>query len=175
MAFLPLPLLSYRHPDASPMRASSFVKHFIKPLSTPSQPVGIASAENAIVKENLNPVKQRLQELLVSLSSSRPTNDVKDALVCLDELDCGVHGASSDSELTTLKRMLTSKVVVILYAECLEMLLQQSVEVEGEAEWWADVQSSRLNVASYFIQSESCEFLWADISLSAIQRFLCGP
>jgi nuclear control of ATPase protein 2 len=60
-----------------------------------------------------------------------------------------------DLEETVLKKVILDKLVVGLYAHALDIYLLEAIEVETEAEWWADIEHSPPSVMLYLLQSKS--------------------
>ncbi|KAH9991273.1 ATP synthase regulation protein NCA2-domain-containing protein [Russula vinacea] len=60
---------------------------------------------------------------------------------------------SIDGEEQALKDAVLSRLVVAVYAEALNTLLSEAITAEVEAQWWADLERSRLRVAYYLVQT----------------------
>jgi hypothetical protein len=45
------------------------------------------------------------------------------------------------------------KLVAAVYAQTMDVFLHEASDVEAEAEWWAEVERSRLRAAYYLLQS----------------------
>ncbi|KAF9049491.1 NCA2-domain-containing protein [Hymenopellis radicata] len=58
-----------------------------------------------------------------------------------------------DAEQLALQRAVGNKLAVVVYARSLDTLMAQCVQLEEEADWWEDVERSRLNVAWYLLQT----------------------
>ena len=63
--------------------------------------------------------------------------------------------AVGDEEEAALIEAIIGKLAVVLYSTALDVYLTQAADVEAEAEWWADIERSKGNVALYFLQSMS--------------------
>jgi hypothetical protein len=57
------------------------------------------------------------------------------------------------------------RVTIALYAEILDEHLAQASAAETEAEWWADIERSRLSTFYYLIQSASGGFFFANLDI----------
>ena len=108
-----------------------------------------------------------LRSLFLSLSPPFHPNRTRDTINCLRELrelqgledDDKLVGRyaslSIDGEEQALKDAVLSRLVVAVYAEALNTLLSEAITAEVEAQWWADLERSRLRVAYYLVQSAS--------------------
>lgn len=130
---------------------SSFSSNYVRSLATSSTLPSVSDAEP-------NSKKHSLQTLVASTRQPLSSSDARKALQSLQSLEQGnsnvVSIVNHDDEETALKRAIIGKAVIALYAEALDTYLQEASDAETEAEWWADVERSRQNVAYYFIQSE---------------------
>lgn len=61
--------------------------------------------------------------------------------------------AIGDEEVAALIEAIIGKLAVVLYSNALDVYLTQAADVEAEAEWWADIERSKGNVALYLLQS----------------------
>lgn len=129
---------------------SSFAIHHIKSLVTSPLPE-ISEAQPTSKKQNL-------QSLVVSLKRPLLRSVTREILHSLKSIERDDAAAVSTVQYTkeeyALKRAVIDEIVIGLYAEALDTYLTEASEVEAEAEWWADVERSRRNVAYYFLQSE---------------------
>ncbi|KAF9013543.1 ATP synthase regulation protein NCA2-domain-containing protein [Cyathus striatus] len=139
---------------------SRFVDNFTKSL-TRSRPVSPSPAAQSHVSSQ-TPVASTdtatLHALFYSLTQAQhpSLSLVSETLNTLLELDTKTKAFSTTSlhpEEEVLKHAIISKLVVSIYAESLDLYLNQAIQVEADAEWWADVERSRLNVAWYLLQS----------------------
>ena len=108
-----------------------------------------------------------LRSLFLSLSPPFHPNRTRDIINCLRELrelqgledDDKLVGRyaslSIDGEEQALKDAVLSRLVVAVYAEALNTLLSEAITAEVEAQWWADLERSRLRVAYHLVQSAS--------------------
>lgn len=130
---------------------SSFSSHYVQSLAI-SLVLPAASEARPTSK------KQSLQSLVASTRQLLSYSDTRKALESLERIERDYTDAFSathvDSEEYALKRAVIGKVVVCLYAEALDTYLSEASDAEAEAEWWADVERSRQNVAYYLLQSE---------------------
>jgi nuclear control of ATPase protein 2 len=129
---------------------SSFTTNYVKSLATS---LALPEASEA----QPSPKKQNLLSLVVSLKQPLSHSETRDTLHALERIERDEAAASavqSDREEYVLKRAVIGKIVIALYAKALDTYLTEASEVGTEAEWWADIERSRRNVAYYFVQSE---------------------
>ena len=131
--------------------------------STPSQwRISQASPESSL-SSTVDPPKDALRSLFLSLSPPFSPNRTRDTIIYLQELedDNEVVGRyrdaprSIDGEEQALKDAVLSRLVAAIYAEALDTLLSEAITAEVEAQWWADLERSRLRVAYHLVQSAS--------------------
>jgi hypothetical protein len=67
----------------------------------------------------------------------------------------GYASRSIDDEDQALKDAVLGRLVAAIYAEALDTLLSEAINSEIEAQWWADLERSRLGVAYHLVQSAS--------------------
>ena len=138
---------------------SQFVCQFTKPLIysfvfKPPSPLPEESTTDALSSSDPSK-KHALHALLVSLNDT-PTitySIVANTVTSLRSLDIPTVLSADDPEEEALKHAIVTKLIVAVYAEALDTYLTQATEVEAEAEWWADIERSRLNVTWYLLQS----------------------
>lgn len=117
------------------------------------------SSELSLSSTVVDPSKDILRSLFLSLSPPISPKRVRDTINRLEKLDDGNESAGGytsrkiDDEEQALKDAVLSRLVAGIYAEALDTLLTEAIAVEAEAEWWADIERSRLRVAHYLIQS----------------------
>ena len=109
-----------------------------------------------------NPPTDVLRSLFLSLSPPFPPNRTRDAIKCLQEIQeleddnktVGRYASRAiDDEEQPLKDAVLSRLVAAVYAEALDTLLSEAIAAEVEAQWWADLERSRLKVAYHLVQS----------------------
>ena len=157
---------------------SEFVDHYTRVLAfTASRPVspGPSSRSELSLNEATNIAtgsakhserKAKLHALLVSLNHNTIIpQDVQQYTRSLKDISHPVYdvvnitGVSGevfiplDPEEIALEGAIIGKLTVALYSAGLETYLTQATEAEAEAEWWADIEGSRANVALYLLQS----------------------
>jgi len=128
---------------------SSFTTHYIQSLA--ASPALPESSEAQLTSK-----KQNLQSL-VSLKQPLSCSETRDTLQSLEKIErdnAEISPVQPDKEEYALRRAVLGKIVIGLYAEALDTYLTEASQAEAEAEWWADVERSRRNVAYYFVQSE---------------------
>ncbi|TFK40521.1 ATP synthase regulation protein NCA2-domain-containing protein [Crucibulum laeve] len=137
---------------------SQFVDHFTRPLivsrpATPSSSPGIYSTQTTSTT-HVNTKKHALHALLVLFNRDQPITSsfVTETVEELEKLNRDAS-LETDPEEEALKQTVIGKLVIGLYAQALDTYLTQATEVEAEAEWWADIERSRLNVAWYLLQT----------------------
>ena len=104
-----------------------------------------------------------LRSLFLSLSPPFSPNHTRDTINHLQELEndnklAGRYASRSfdgDSEEQALKDAVLSRLVAAIYGEALDTLLSEAITAEVEAQWWADLERSRLRVAYHLVQSVS--------------------
>ncbi|KII90958.1 hypothetical protein PLICRDRAFT_174308 [Plicaturopsis crispa FD-325 SS-3] len=139
--------------------ASTFVAHHTRALTLLSFPssrsLDVRSIDNRPSNTSLptNDAKDVLRSLAVSLQPPLTGTRVRDALTTLASLKRDVRTSALDSEDEELRRTVLGKLVIGLYAEALDTYLAEASEADAEAEWWADVERSRQNVAWYLLQT----------------------
>ena len=110
-----------------------------------------------------NTKKPELHSILVSFPHSNPTqSQIADCARSLQDVlssssfttvsDDG-QTEEQDEEVVALEDAIVRKLTVALYADALDTYLAQAIEVEAEAEWWASVETSKLAVAWFLLQS----------------------
>ena len=151
---------------------SDLVSHFTQSLAY-SRPV--SPSPLPILKSN-NTKKPELHSILVSFPQSNPTHSqIADCARSLQDVIISSSSSSSlitldgkaleeerDEEEVALEDAIVRKLTVAIYAEALDTYLGQAIEVEAEAEWWASVETSKLAVVLYFIQS-TFSFLFSSL------------
>jgi nuclear-control-of-ATPase protein 2 len=96
---------------------------------------------------------EKLHSLLVSLQPPASQDAVDHAIEYLVDRSGDLHVA--DSQETALKNAVIGQAAVGLYAQALDIYLNEATDIESEAEWWANVERSRVGVAWFLLQSES--------------------
>lgn len=138
--------------------SSEFIDSFTRALNALSPSPSSArldfDSEEPQPRDNIqaSATKHALHALLVSFPSSQPLNaqQICNAVSVLSRLRFSVD---SDSEEEALKHIVVAKVMVGLYTKALKIYLDQATEAEAEAEWWREIEHSKLNVAWYLLQS----------------------
>ena len=129
--------------------------------STPSQWKTSQASTESSFSSTADPSKDTLRSLFLSLSPPFSPNRTRDAINYLQgsEDDNEVVGRyrdasrSIDGEEQALKDAVLSRLVAAIYAEALDTLLSEAIAAEVEAQWWADLERSRLRVAYHLVQS----------------------
>lgn len=139
--------------------SDQFVCQFTKPLIhsfvfKPPFPLPGESNTDALSSADSSK-KHALHSLLVSLNDTQTITSsvVANTVTSLRSLDTPTLLNADDPEEEALKHAIVTKLVVAVYAEALDTYLTQATEVEAEAEWWADIERSRLNVTWYLLQT----------------------
>lgn len=105
----------------------------------------------------VDPSKDILRSLFLSLSPPFSPNRTRDAIKYLQE-DGGYASRSIDDEEQALKDAVLGRLVAAIYAEALDTLLSEAINSEIEAQWWADLERSRLRVAYHLVQTLPLRF-----------------
>jgi nuclear-control-of-ATPase protein 2 len=127
---------------------------------SPSQwKISQASPESSL-SATVDKSKDVLRSLFLSLSPPFSPNRTRDAIKYLqvqgDGKLVGEHASCSiDDEEQALKDAVLGRLVAAIYAEALDTLLSEAINSEIEAQWWADLERSRLRVAYHLVQSAS--------------------
>lgn len=147
---------------------SPFTQHYVGPLLRDPNILGgvdrIDAGATDLTVHSETARKQKLRTLLVTLD--QPTTATEDALQDVAEYMVQLENKSPaaglpanavelDAEQLALQRAVGNKLAVVVYARSLDTLMAQCVQLEEEADWWEDVERSRLNVAWYLLQSTS--------------------
>jgi hypothetical protein len=128
--------------------------------SSPSQWQTSQTSESpeSSLSSTVDPSKDILRSLFLSLSPPFSPNRTRDAIKYLQEdgkLVGGYASRSIDDEEQALKDAVLGRLVAAIYAEALDTLLSEAINSDIEAQWWADLERSRLRVAYHLIQSAS--------------------
>ncbi|KAF8914858.1 ATP synthase regulation protein NCA2-domain-containing protein [Mucidula mucida] len=145
---------------------SPFTQHYVGPLLRDPNILGgvdrIDAGATDLAVHSETARKQKLRTLLVTLD--QPTTATEDALQDVAEYMVQLENKSPaaglpanavelDAEQLALQRAVGNKLAVVVYARSLDTLMAQCVQLEEEADWWEDVERSRLNVAWYLLQT----------------------
>lgn len=143
--------------------SSQFIDSFTHHLTTSSPSLPFATLEVASEEPQardstqVSTVKHDLHALLASFPHSQrlDSQQISDAISVLLQLETRIKSlsATADAEESALRDAIIGKLAVGLYAEAIDVYLTQATEVEAEAEWWRDIERSRLNTAWYLLQS----------------------
>ena len=120
-----------------------------------------------------------LRSLFLSLSPPFSPRRTRDIINYLQELEddnrlAGRYASRSfdgDSEEQALKDAVLSRLVAAIYWEALDTLLSEAIAAEVEAQWWADLERSRLRVAYHLVQSASSSNIPVYILLTLLLAF----
>ncbi|KAK0201882.1 NCA2-domain-containing protein [Desarmillaria ectypa] len=149
------------------MNPSAFIQHYTAPLN---QEIHLLGAINDVSNRDFfvtaafqdTARKQKLRSLLASLEnpaavSRQILDDAIEFSIQLQETTqtsgLPASAGDKDQEQQALQRAVADKVAVALYANCMDTFLSESVELEDEAEWWADVERSWVNLFWYLLQT----------------------
>ncbi|KAF7302963.1 hypothetical protein MKEN_01258900 [Mycena kentingensis (nom. inval.)] len=126
---------------------SSFASQFTRPLSVASLPVSRVASSST----------EELRSILASLKPPFSQAAVDDALEYLSNNSQSFLVAEERGEEKTpedqLRNAVVSEVAVGLYGRALDEYLNQAIEIEAEADWWANIERSELNVVWFLIQT----------------------
>lgn len=102
--------------------------------------------------------RTRLRALLAALEPPLTFERVKDGLDTLAGLErdepAYIAQLGPDCEEVILKKYIVDRIVLGMYRESLQVFMGEAVYLEGEANWWADVERSWWNVSHYLLQSK---------------------
>ncbi|PPQ91940.1 hypothetical protein CVT25_000983 [Psilocybe cyanescens] len=153
---------------------SEFVDHFTRSLelstSRPTSPSAFntdgselhPTGSNAVALSPPSTRKPALHALLVSLNQNRVSlDDIHRSLPTLQVLLGSGNAFTTtdterrvpDAEEGALEKAIIGKLTVSLYSDALDTFIAQATQVEAEAEWWSDIESSRLRVSLYLLQT----------------------
>lgn len=126
--------------------------------SSPSQWRTSQASPELSLSSTVDPSKDVLRSLFLSLSPPFSPNRTRDAIKYLQE-DGQLVGEYAprimDDEEQALKDAVLGRLVAAIYAEALDTLLAEAIDSDIEAQWWADLERSRLRVAYHLVQSAS--------------------
>jgi nuclear control of ATPase protein 2 len=134
------------------------ISHITSRLITSSTPSNWSSEPS---NPTVLPSKDVLRSLFLSLAPPLSPNSTRDGIEYLQELEdenitgsiAGYASRGVDDEEPGLKDAVLGRLVAGVYTEALDTLLTEAITAEIEAEWWADLERSRLRVAYHLIQS----------------------
>ncbi|KAG6890607.1 hypothetical protein C0995_006583 [Termitomyces sp. Mi166 len=134
---------------------SAFAQHLIKPLVLSRRPQDAFSVSQTLSSAHLDGgTKEKLQYSLSALNQPLSHSLVVDTIRSLAEIQHKDFLSSvADTENSLLRDAIITKLLVGLYAEGIDSYLSQATEAETEAEWWADIERSRWNLALYLLQT----------------------
>ncbi|TDL23302.1 NCA2-domain-containing protein [Rickenella mellea] len=99
---------------------------------------------------------EKIYALLLTLKPPLDKNAARIALKSLENsqiVSLNFAGTAKDDEAEILGKALQGRLLVALYAEALDMLLQEARDADAEAEWWSDLARSWQSVAWYLVQT----------------------
>ncbi|KAI0276486.1 ATP synthase regulation protein NCA2-domain-containing protein [Russula aff. rugulosa BPL654] len=124
--------------------------------SSPSQWRTSQASPGLSLSSAVDPSKDVLRSLFLSLSPPFSPNRTRDAIKYLQE-DGQLVGEYAprimDDEEQALKDAVLGRLVAAIYAEALDTLLAEAIDSDIEAQWWADLERSRLRVAYHLVQT----------------------
>ena len=135
------------------MSASASVSHLTNGLvllSSPSQPQALSAYASS------SETTRFLRSLYVSLKPPLSNQQVTTAVFSLQNHELNhtnFNVETTDEEEATLRHAVLGRISVGLYADAMNILLKEASDADVEANWWAEVERSRLNAGYYFIQS----------------------
>jgi len=135
---------------------STFVSVFVRDIAGRSQlPVADQQQQQNFASSPDSDRKQKLQNALLELNPPATEQSILAALVLLRD----VAEPLGDPEEDGLKQAVLGRVVLGVYANVLNVYLDQATEAEREAEWWDNVERSRYELAWYLLQSKDFKHL----------------
>ena len=131
---------------------STFVSVFVQDVVGRTQlPAADQHPQQSFTSSTDSGSKQKLRNALLELDPPTTEQSILAALNLLR--DTAVP--SGDPEEESLKQAVLGRVVLGVYADALNVYLDQATEAEREAEWWDNVGRSRYELAWYLLQSRS--------------------
>ncbi|KAJ7805151.1 NCA2-domain-containing protein [Mycena olivaceomarginata] len=131
--------------------SANFAENFARPLS--GLPTGSSTASDGppVVSEST----ETLRSLLGSLKPPVSQSSVDEALKYLAREDRNALVITEDApeQEKALKEAVVGQVAVGLYARSLDIYLNEAMDIEAEAEWWANVGRSSISVAWFLLQT----------------------
>ncbi|KAI0031065.1 ATP synthase regulation protein NCA2-domain-containing protein [Vararia minispora EC-137] len=108
--------------------------------------------------------KDALRSLYLSLKPPIPQTTLTDAVQHLQQHELTRALESSQTQTVDVEEKgiydaVVGKLVAAIYAQTLEIFLNEASEVEAEAEWWADIERSRMRAGYYLLQTLPCRLL----------------
>ncbi|KAJ6601330.1 NCA2-domain-containing protein [Mycena vulgaris] len=137
----------------SQVDSSHFADSFTRPLSLTRLPTPEPSFTAADTPQAITESTETLRSLFVSLKPPVSQSSVDDALKYLAQADRDASFITEDIQEGALKSAVINQVAVGLYARGLDIFLNEAAEIEAEAEWWANVERSRIGVAWFLLQT----------------------
>ncbi|KAI0315793.1 NCA2-domain-containing protein [Amylostereum chailletii] len=125
-------------------------------LSVPSKPEATNFSTSS--KSSIDS-KEIIRSIYLSLNPPLSESNIAEAIRCLQQYDAtrpqtGAPGTQTfDAEEESLFNAVTGKLLVGVYAQALDVYLNQASDVETEAEWWAEIERSQLKSAYYLLQT----------------------
>ncbi|EPQ54469.1 NCA2-domain-containing protein [Gloeophyllum trabeum ATCC 11539] len=92
---------------------------------------------------------EHLNALLLALKPPLSPDTLRDTVEGLQRLESETDGA----EDAAIRIAVLGRLTVGVYAQALSAYLEQASEAEAEAEWWSDIERSRLDAARYLLQT----------------------
>ncbi|KAF7347387.1 hypothetical protein MVEN_01494500 [Mycena venus] len=133
--------------------SSHFADNFTRPLSLTRLPTSsIASDTPPVVSESTETLKSLLGSLKPPVSQSS-VDEALEYLARAARADSFAREQNVQHQENALKSAVISQVAVGLYARSLDIYLNEALEIEGEAEWWANVERSGVSVAWFLLQT----------------------
>ncbi|KAG5650132.1 hypothetical protein H0H81_000593 [Sphagnurus paluster] len=137
---------------------SPFVNHFLKPLalSRPTSPDPSNQKLSVNATNSTQPhTKHELRSILTTLNQPLSVSLIEDTVGSLKKISSKgeVSGFGLDPETDALKQAITTKLLAGLYAEGIDSCLAQATNADTEAEWWEEIERSRLSVSWYLLQT----------------------
>ncbi|CAK5280399.1 unnamed protein product [Mycena citricolor] len=148
--------------------STRFAANFARPLSARFQAPSTASFAT-FQSLQTSETTEKLRSFLVLLQQPAPEPSTVDAaLAYLAETDNAVSLLSQES--SELRSAVLNQATVCVYSRALETYLNEAVAFEAEAEWWANVERSNVNVAWFLLQTFPSRFTRALNTILAALR-----
>ncbi|KDQ08308.1 hypothetical protein BOTBODRAFT_166019 [Botryobasidium botryosum FD-172 SS1] len=111
--------------------------------------------------DNQHPQNPRIRNILSKLTIPNPTAaTLLDAISALQEnaakstnLSATTQSSTEYAQAQEEERVAIARCVLGTYTHVMHELLQEAMEADVEADWWQNVQRSRMSVGAYFLQT----------------------
>lgn len=158
---------------------STSISHLTDPLFLIPAPLASQSGSASVVAHtSYVEVEQSLQSLLLSLKPPLTHARINEAIQALQEYEscrtasetAGISSVPTYEE-ENLKTAIVHRLMVGTYTVVLDTFLNEAINAETEAEWWADIERSTWGVWNYLLQSAWTSSIFYVCPLSVSSQF----